>query len=547
MKPNRRTFIKALGLGSAGLRVASLPVCLQADEAPAREFLPRRTPEAQGVSSSRILDFVSAAKSVHEVHSFMMVRHGYVIAEGWWSPYRPDAIHGLYSLSKIFTSTAVGFAVSEEKLNVADPVIHFFPDKLPSKVSDNLAQLRVRDLLTMSVGRAIDSTSVVSKEEDWVKTFLSLPIEHEPGSVFLYDSCATYMLSAIVQKVTGRRVIDYLRPRLFEPLEVTGMTWDSCPLGINCGGWGLSATTETLAKFGQLYLQKGAWNGKPILPTQWVEEATTFKIQQPPAPRVATDSKPVPTLEELKQSSDWHQGYCYQFWRCRHNAFRGDGAFGQFCVVMPEEDAVIAITSETSDMQILLNLVWAHLLPAMRSSAPSESDGTAAQLRRESGSLALPLPSGAASSATVEQTSGKTFRLDANDLGAESVSFEVRGRTCVLSLKHVKGVSEVRFGTGAWVDGKTDMPGTPPSLIVRDKNKPGPVKVAAAGAWKDENTLEVEWRYYETPHHDTVTCRFHEGQVEIKFMNSITQLYSSHPDWAGHPETRPVLKGRIFA
>src|SRR5262249_53568237 len=150
--------------------------------------------------------------------------------------------------------------------------------------------------------------------------------------VFLYDTGATYMVSAIVQRASGQKVIDYLTPRLFEPLEVHGMTWETCPRGINTGGWGLSVTTETLAKFGQLYLQKGSWHGKQLLRPEWVEEATTFKIQQPADP--AGDVSP-----------DWHQGYAYQFWRCRHNAFRGDGAFGQFCIVMPEKNAVVAITS----------------------------------------------------------------------------------------------------------------------------------------------------------------------------------------------------------
>jgi CubicO group peptidase (beta-lactamase class C family) len=522
--------------------ISSSPWGLRAGETPAGQ-LPRSTPEAQGVSSAAILKFLDAAKSVHELQSFMIVRHGHVVAEGWWAPYRPDAVHTLYSLSKSFTSTAVGFAVSERKLNVADPVVHFFPDKLPSKVSDNLAALRVRDLLTMSVGHATDSTPFLTKEDDWVKTFLSLPIEHEPGSVFLYNSGATYMLSAIVQKITGQRVIDYLKPRLFEPLEVNAMTWETCPLGINTGGWGLSVTTGTLAKFGQLYLQKGTWKGKQILPPQWVEEATTFKIQQPPTAgpgaNAGDNPDPAAALAKLRQTSDWHQGYCYQFWRCRHNGFRGDGAYGQFCVVLPDEDAVIAFTSETGDMQKVLDVAWTHLLPALHSDVLPADTASVAQLRRESGALTLPLPGGTRSSPTAEKIAGKTFKLGPNDLGAESVSFGVRSDSCVFGLKHAKGASEVRCGMGAWLDGQTDMPGTPPNLVRRKMKESGPIKVAAAGAWKDPSTLEMQWRYYETPHRDTVTCTFNDGQVEIRFINSITQLSASHP------ETRPVLEGRV--
>ena len=186
-----------------------------------------------------------------------------------------------------------------------------------------------------------------------MKKFLSIPIINEPGSKFLYNSLATYMLSAIVQKVTGEKVVDYLTPRLFEPLGIQGMDWEVDPMGINTGGWGLRVKTEDLAKFGQLYLQKGMWNGKQIIPADWIEEATTAKIMQDPdAP------------QSRKDSSDWLQGYCYQFWRCRNNAYRGDGAYGQFIIVMPEKDAVVAITAETSDMQDEINLVWKFLLPA---------------------------------------------------------------------------------------------------------------------------------------------------------------------------------------
>jgi CubicO group peptidase (beta-lactamase class C family) len=190
------------------------------------------------------------------------------------------------------------------------------------------------------------------------------------------------MCSAIVQRVTGQKVIDYLTPKLFTPLGIEAITWETCPRGINTGGWGLSIQTEGLAKFGQLYLQKGKWNGHEILPAAWVEEATTKHIQQP------DPVKPSRPHEE----NDWLQGYGYQFWRCRHNAFRGDGAFGQFTIVLPEQDAVVAITGESGDLQGELDLVWEHLLPAMKD-APLPADNTAqTRLREKLGALALTLP-----------------------------------------------------------------------------------------------------------------------------------------------------------
>jgi CubicO group peptidase (beta-lactamase class C family) len=281
MKTCRRDFLKQVGFGVAVGFAGGGPSVLEAWQS---KTLPRSAPEDQGVSSDSIIAFLDALSgSKHEYHSLMVLRHGYVIAEGWWKPYRPKSPQMLYSLSKSFTSTAIGLAVAEGRLGVDDKVLKFFPDETPAAVSEHLAALRVRDLLSMSVGHAEDSTGTLRGKDDWVKQFLSLPIKNPPGTAFLYNSGATYMCSAIVQKVTGQRVIDYLGPRLFGPLGIETMSWEVCPRGINTGGWGLKVPTEALAKFGQLYLQKGMWNGRQILSPAWVEEATSFKIQQPSA------------------------------------------------------------------------------------------------------------------------------------------------------------------------------------------------------------------------------------------------------------------------
>jgi CubicO group peptidase (beta-lactamase class C family) len=524
MNLHRRTFIKRVGFGAAGLGLAASFPAYAATQGKVHAHLPRSTPEAQGVSSAAILGFLEGvAESKNEFHSFMMVRHGHVIAEGWWAPYRPAANHMLYSLSKSFTSTAAGFAVTEGKLNVDDLVTSFFPDYLPETVSDNLAGLRVKHLLTMSVGHATDTTHTICKEENWVKAFLAQPIENPPGSVFLYNSGATYMVSAIVQKVTGKKVIDYLQPRLFGPLDIHGMTWETCPRGINTGGWGLAVRTEALAKFGQFYLQNGAWNGRQLLPAAWVHEATTFKIQQPAAKGA--------DLEKLKLTSEWHQGYCYQFWRCRHNAFRGDGAFGQYTIVMPDQDAVIVITGQSGDMPSEMNLVWDHLLPALQDTALPAIGEAHAQLEHKLASLALPLPEDRAVLNAADLISGKTFKIEPNAAGARSVSFQFRRESCTFHLTDGKGEYAVHCGLGKWVDGECNVPGTPPKITVGELR---PCKVAASAAWKDENTFEMVWRYYETPHHDTVTCRFDGDNVKVEFLNSIP----------GHAETRPALLGQ---
>jgi CubicO group peptidase (beta-lactamase class C family) len=524
----RRTFLEQLGLGAAGLGLAGgWKECLAAGDGPGGK-LPRSTPEEQGMSSGAVLAFLEGiGHGPHEFHSFMLVRHGHVVAEGWWAPYGPNLRHTLYSLSKSFTSTAVGFAVAEGRLKVEDRVASYFPEDLPAAPSENLAALRVRDLLTMSVGHAEDSTSAITKSGNWVRTFLSLPIKNRPGSAFLYNSGATYMLSAVVQKVTGQKVIDYLEPRLFRPLDISGITWETCPRGINTGGWGLSIQTEGLAKFGQLYLQKGVWKGIQLLPASWIEEATTFKIQQPPGNGA--------DLETLKKTSDWHQGYCYQFWRCRHNAFRGDGAFGQFTVVMPEQDAVLAITSETSNMQGELDLVWEHLLPAMRAEALPADRPTQGRLREKLDSLALAPPKARATCPMAAAVSGRHFKMEANAMGVEDVTFDFRADACLFSLRDQKGEYRIECGIEKWVEGETTMPGTPPKLT---SGELGPKsKVAASGTWRDENTFEMTWHFQETPHHDTVTCHFEGNKVRVEFMNSVTRLSPSHK------EARPVMEG----
>jgi hypothetical protein len=305
-------------------------------------------------------------------------------------------------------------------------------------------------------------------------------------------------------------------------------------------------TTETLAKFGQFYLQKGRWNDRQLLPSEWVAEATSFKVQQP-APMNSGDAAqddPVAALAKLKQSSDWHQGYCYQFWRCRHDAFRGDGAFGQFCVVMPDQDAVFVATAEISDMQAELNLVWDHLLPAMREAKlPRAVPASGAQLKSELSSAALPLPAGALNQPIAARISGRKFALDANELGIQSASMQFSGETCVLTLSAATAAFRLEGGLGRWRDGSTNLPGEPPGLLPYNSADLKSLKVAAAGAWKDANTFQMVWRFYETPHHDTVTCSFEDDTLRIEFLNSITE--SLGPNRAQRPDTRPILKGTL--
>lgn len=482
--------------------------------------LPRSTPEAEGVSSEGILQFINAVESSkHELHSMMLLRHGKVVAEGWWNPYGPDLKHTLYSCSKSFTATAIGLAVSEKRLTVDDKVVSFFPNDLPATVSPNLAEMRVKDLLSMSAGQFPEPTfNAISKDSNWVKSFLAAPVVYQPGTKFLYNSLATYMLSAIVQKVTGQKVVDYLKPRLFEPLGISGADWETDPMGINTGGWGLRVKTEDMAKFAQLFLQKGKWNGKQVIPASWVEEASTMKIIQHPD-----------MAQAKRDSSDWEQGYCYQMWRCRNNAYRGDGAYGQFMIVMPDQDAVLAITCETSDMQDEFNLIWKYLFPAIQKGKLSANKTAATALSQKLASLALPQYAKGTSSPGINAISGATFLLSPNDNYLQSMGFLFKGDTCFVTLKDHQNAYKLAFGSGFWVRGETSRKG--PSLVALAKNHLvgiPPEKVAGSYQWKDQSTLEFTLRYIESPHTETFSCRFDKTEVLIDYQSSIGEKQPIH-------------------
>jgi CubicO group peptidase (beta-lactamase class C family) len=483
-----------------------------AGTAAGKSSLPRSTPEQQGVSSAAIESFLKAATASNlGYHSFMIVRHGSVIAEGAWAPYTLGLRNTLYSVSKSFTSTAVGLAESEHRLDIEQPVLSFFPEEKPDSVPANLAALKVRDLLMMAAGQDPEPTfEVLAHESNWVRGFFAHPIVKQPGGTFLYNSLATYMLSAIVQKATGEKVIDYLTPRLFAPLGITGADWESDTRGINTGGWGLRLSTEDMGKFGQLLLAKGEWKGRQIVPKAWVEEATSFKIDQKPG----ADRK-------ARLTSEWAQGYCYQFWRCRYNAFRADGAYGQYIIVMPDQDAVVVLTAETYDMQAEINLVWEYLLPALERSPLPEDPKAVASLKRRIGCLALPRPAGEPEPALAGTLAGKVFIAAANAVHIDSLGFDVAKGVCRFTFRQDNRRETMAFGHGNWLTGASRLSG--PALL-RNVMQHGvdedPWKFAGMYRWKDAKTLELTHHYLETPHSAITTCTFEGDHVEVVIHNS---------------------------
>jgi CubicO group peptidase (beta-lactamase class C family) len=452
----------------------SAVVVLSSAAAPAPFTFPRSTPEAQGIASADILGFIEAAEQkIDALHSVMIVRHGAVVAEGWWAPYRAGEPHMMFSLSKSFTSTAVGLAVAEGRLTIDDPVLKFFPEHAPAEPGDNLKAMRVRDLLTMTAGHHNEDIQQFpyTGEANVVGKFLSLPVAHKPGTFFVYNTPASYMLSAIVQKLTGETVLDYLRPRLFEPLGIVNPTWDASKQGVSLGGFGLHVRTEDIARFGQLYLQKGQWQGRQLVPAAWVEAATMRQVSNGSSP-----------------TSDWEQGYGFQFWRSRHGFYRGDGAHGQFCLVLPQYDTVIAITAGTRDMGSVMNLVWDRLVPALTSSAlpanPSSHDALGAKLR----SLTLAPVTGAPTSAAAAG-SGRRYVLEKNQPGLEALTVsEAKGETTI-GLRIAGSDQSFTAAPGIWTH------------ITGDG-------VAASGAWTAADTYTLKVVRYRTPFATTYRLRF---------------------------------------
>ena len=345
----------------AALMLVALTACKNSVKETAEIIdLPRaETPESVALAMDGF--FQKAATDSFDIHSVMIVKDGKVIFSRWQSEGVDTVPHVLHSVSKTFTATAVGLAIADGKIALTDKVIDYFPDKLPAEVSDNLKGMTIRDLLTMSCGHDVEP-SFRNPEQDWVTAFLAHPVVHEPGTFYLYNSLGTYMLSAIVQQVTGEKVVDYLTPRLFEPLHIDKPKWEESPQGINCGGWGLYLKTEDLAKMGQLLLQKGEWNGKQLIPAEWVAEMSKKQVE---SINPGTRMEEAKAKGMTKEISDWMQGYGYQMWRCRPGCFRADGARGQYIIVVPDKNAVIAITSNVENLQGELNLVWDNILPVL--------------------------------------------------------------------------------------------------------------------------------------------------------------------------------------
>ena len=284
------------------------------------------------------------------VRNVILVRQGEERSELHWTE---DAPRNQYSVSKSFTSTAIGIAIDEGLLSLDQRVAEFFRDEVPPEHREMYREVTLRHLLTMSIGHdkglLMAEHRPVMTEKDWVRFCFRQPVVFTPGSRFVYSNVNTYLAAVMLQRTVGQSLVEYLRPRFFEPLGIEAPGWETCPMGHTFGASGLTIRTRDLVKLGQLYLQRGIWDGRRIISERWVRDATDRQID----------------TSEVTTGEDWKHGYGYQFWRGTHQSFRADGFLSQFCLVLPKEGAVIAINSDDDRMQPILDCVWSEIVPLL--------------------------------------------------------------------------------------------------------------------------------------------------------------------------------------
>jgi CubicO group peptidase (beta-lactamase class C family) len=438
----------------------------------------------QRLDPAAVLAFVDAvdADPAVELHSLMVVRHGHVVAEGWWAPHTPERPRQLYSLSKSFTSTALGFALGEGLVDLDDTVVSHFPELAEEITDPRVRSITLRHLASMASGHTRDmrEEALAHDPQEPVRGFLMVPPDEEPGTVFAYSQPCTYTLGTVIQRAAGTSLSGYLRPRLFDPLGIGEVGWLAWPPGREQGFSGLFARTEDIAKLGLLYLQRGRWGDTQLIPESYVSQATSRQIDTPD-----------------ETNADWSQGYGFQFWMSRHG-YRGDGAFGQFCVVLPEQDAVVVTTAGTEAMQAVLDHLWVHLLPGFERETPGDS--VQQSLEKRLGGLAVPACAAQPAPPRWEDWTGRPFPVahPGRGLPASSslTSVALRRADDRLEVALVEPDNELTFpvGAGHW------LTSTPPDAY-GDR-----VPVAASGGWLDDHTLRVQVIFLESPHRMDITC-----------------------------------------
>lgn len=472
-------------------------------------------PEEVGVSSSLILEYIeNLEKSQTEMHGLMIMRHNKMITEGWWTPYGPNLRHGLQSHTKTYAATAVGIAYTEGLVKLDERIIDIFPEESPKDPSENLKLLTVRDVLCMGCG--MDEMPRPSK--DWIRDFLHTPVNHKPGTTYMYNSTGSTLLGAIVRQKTGLGLFDYLKPRLFDKI---GINYDnlrcSCmPDGMEVGGGGMFATTEDNFRLMKLYADGGVWEGERILAEDYVKLATTNQNDS------ATESINNP------EASDNFLGYGFQIWMCKpHRAYRADGAMGQFTIILPDLDMEIAITETAVGAhwaQSTLNITWDFVEKITEDKVLPEDKEAYDKLSRKLQRLNIGNPECQPFSPTIAKISGHKYKVVSGDwtpFGANFMTGERADGIDTFSLDfddyglvwnfvtRSNRKEQIRFNTS----------GTRFSNLLGKRDDLTQLYLGDA-YWKDENTLIMHGRWVETCIQDTYILKFDGDKLSVEPDNN---------------------------
>lgn len=473
---------------------------------------PRTSPESVGIPSAAIGAFLNQCKEKKiELHSLMILRHGKVCAEGWWKPYSADRIHNIFSFTKTFVGSAIGILLSEGKLSLEDSVLSLFPEDAPDHPGENLKKMKLRHLLSMSTGH--HKEPAVSKAANLPQAFLAAPVEHEPGSWFVYNSAASEMLGRLVEKITGQTFLEFLETRLFQPM---GFGEKACFLsadGSPSAGGGMALTAEDMCRLAQLYLNLGEWNGQQILPREWVATATLPQCDN--SNGIHQDG-----------NEDWEAGYGYQMWmNAPLHSYRFDGAFGQEAIVCPEQDLVVVFNAATTNLADILRDLWRFLLANVSDGPLPKNPGAATALKERLANLTLPELCCDGVSLLQEAVSGKKISLPANHLypifteGYEQIPMDVSGiigMTPVFatdSMTLLIQTAENSYELLAGMDGAVRRN----CINVNGKE----IELYASAKWLDQNQLSITWRSLQIIRASSLEITYHLNEAEVRIIHDL--------------------------
>ena len=435
-----------------------------------------------------------------EIHHVIVMVDGKIAGELHPAPFKPEYKHTLYSVSKTFVAVAVGLAVDDGLLCVDDPFVKFFPEYINDDIDVRLRDIKIKDMLTMQSGFKTNG-GMRNSQEKWLDYYMTRPLVADPGTRYSYDSIETYLLSALVQKVTGKNVLELLNERIFGPIGVTDVEWEMSPEGIVTGGWGIYLSSHSQALFGQLLLQKGKWGRKQLISAEWIDEMMTPHV--------------------VREAND----YGYQIWLCEYaGAWRADGAMGQYIIVVPQKNMVVVSNqcSRSKGFPERSN-IWHTVVKNAINCAIDAEPNELKILADYENNATLPLLEGCVESDIAKKYNGKTFVLEKNKLGWKSVKFNLLNGSCSLEVVDAQDKSSIiGLGYNEWVTSQlSGYPHYSISAKGRFSGITGPFYTGSCYAWVG-NELHTKIHYVNWISSLKLVVKFEGNSIVIDGQENFT-------------------------